>query len=92
MIINVMMIKGSKREKGRTSMVQKGKFEAFAKAEEVRALKRVDFPTFGIPTIPAFILQEEKRRKKMNEWRKEWRNEWMKEWRNEWMDEISIDG
>ena len=33
------------------SMVQKGKFEASASAF-VSALKRVDFPTFGSPTIP----------------------------------------
>ncbi len=33
------------------SMVQKGKFSA-AIAAFVNALKRVDFPTFGRPTIP----------------------------------------
>jgi len=37
------------------SMVQKGKLADWALALE-RQLKRVDFPTFGNPTIPAFIL------------------------------------
>jgi hypothetical protein len=34
------------------SMVQKGKLAACAVSPPVRALKRVLFPTFGIPTIP----------------------------------------
>lgn len=34
------------------SMVQKGKFAACAAAVRVRALKSVDLPTFGRPTIP----------------------------------------
>ena len=34
------------------SIVQKGKFAASAFFEAVNALKRVDFPTFGSPTIP----------------------------------------
>jgi hypothetical protein len=33
------------------SMVQKGKFAACALADEM-ALKSVDFPTFGKPTMP----------------------------------------
>jgi len=37
------------------SMVQKGKFSAAAWLL-VRTLKKVDFPTFGIPTIPIFKL------------------------------------
>ena len=34
------------------SIVQKGKFAACAAAVRVSALKSVDFPTFGNPTIP----------------------------------------
>ncbi|OIQ67189.1 hypothetical protein GALL_512330 [mine drainage metagenome] len=34
------------------SMVQKGKFAACAAAVRVSALKSVDLPTFGMPTIP----------------------------------------
>ena len=34
------------------SIVQKGKLAASAFLEAVKALKRVDFPTFGSPTIP----------------------------------------
>ena len=34
------------------AFVQKGKFAASAFLEAVKALKRVDFPTFGSPTIP----------------------------------------
>ena len=34
------------------SIVQKGKFAAWAAAVRVSALKRVDLPTFGSPTIP----------------------------------------
>ena len=34
------------------SIVQKGKFAAWALLEAVRALNKVDFPTFGNPTIP----------------------------------------
>jgi len=34
------------------SMVQNGKFAAWAFLDFVKALKRVDFPTFGSPTIP----------------------------------------
>ena len=34
------------------SIVQKGKFSAWALLEFVKALKSVDFPTFGNPTIP----------------------------------------
>lgn len=37
------------------SMVQKGKFSAAAWLL-VRTLKKVDFPTFGIPTMPIFKL------------------------------------
>src|SRR5210317_1540319 len=37
------------------SMVQKGKFADCALAFD-RQLNKVDFPTFGSPTIPAFIL------------------------------------
>ncbi|GHC59394.1 hypothetical protein GCM10007315_23870 [Gemmobacter tilapiae] len=33
-------------------MVQKGKFAACAAAVRVRALNRVDLPTFGRPTMP----------------------------------------
>jgi hypothetical protein len=33
-------------------MVQKGKFAACAAAVRVSALKSVDLPTFGSPTIP----------------------------------------
>ena len=33
-------------------MVQKGKFSACALLEFVKALNKVDFPTFGKPTIP----------------------------------------
>jgi hypothetical protein len=36
------------------SIVQKGKFALCALALDSE-LKRVDFPTFGSPTIPAFI-------------------------------------
>lgn len=36
-------------------MVQKGKFSAGA-ADLVRTLKKVDFPTFGTPTIPILKL------------------------------------
>ena len=36
------------------SMVQKGKFAACAAAVRVSALKSVDLPTFGSPTIPIF--------------------------------------
>lgn len=36
-------------------MVQKGKFSAAAWLL-VRTLKKVDFPTFGIPTMPIFKL------------------------------------
>jgi hypothetical protein len=39
------------------SIVQNGKFCASMPAE-VRALKRVDFPTFGKPTIPHFTLMD----------------------------------
>ena len=35
------------------SIVQNGKFAASALAFATRALKRVDFPTLGSPTIPA---------------------------------------
>ena len=34
------------------SIVQKGKFAASAFLEAVKALNKVDFPTFGKPTIP----------------------------------------
>jgi hypothetical protein len=34
------------------SIVQNGKFAASATVEAVNALKSVDFPTFGNPTIP----------------------------------------
>ena len=34
------------------SIVQKGKFSACALFELVRALNKVDFPTFGNPTMP----------------------------------------
>ncbi len=34
------------------SMVQNGKFAACAAAVRVSALKRVDLPTFGSPTMP----------------------------------------
>ena len=34
------------------SIVQKGKLAASAFLEAVKALNRVDFPTFGSPTIP----------------------------------------
>jgi hypothetical protein len=34
------------------SIVQKGKFAACAAAVLVKALNKVDFPTFGKPTIP----------------------------------------
>tara|TARA_Y100000768_G_C23845477_1_gene618302 strand:- start:309 stop:515 length:207 start_codon:yes stop_codon:yes gene_type:complete len=34
------------------SIVQKGKFSALALLEFVRALKSVDLPTLGRPTIP----------------------------------------
>ena len=34
------------------SIVQNGKFAACAAAVRVSALKRVDLPTFGSPTIP----------------------------------------
>ena len=34
------------------SIVQKGKLAASAFLEAVKALKRVDLPTFGKPTIP----------------------------------------
>ena len=34
------------------SIVQKGKFAAFAFFDEVKALKSVDLPTLGKPTIP----------------------------------------
>ena len=36
------------------SMVQKGKFSAFAFWARVSALKRVDLPTLGSPTMPMF--------------------------------------
>lgn len=36
-------------------IVQKGKFSAGAAYDLVNALKRVDFPIFGIQTIPIFI-------------------------------------
>eukprot|EP00962_Isochrysis_galbana_P018046 scaffold5190_cov113-Isochrysis_galbana.AAC.10 len=36
------------------SMVQKGKLAACAWDSSIRALKRVDLPTFGSPTIPVF--------------------------------------
>ena len=36
-------------------MVQNGKFALWALALD-KQLKRVDFPTFGNPTIPAFIF------------------------------------
>jgi hypothetical protein len=36
-------------------MVQKGKFALCALAFD-KQLNKVDFPTFGNPTIPAFIL------------------------------------
>jgi hypothetical protein len=35
-------------------MVQKGKFAASAFADLVNALNKVDFPTFGSPTMPIF--------------------------------------
>ena len=38
------------------SMVQKGKFALCALALD-KQLKRVDLPTFGNPTIPAFIVK-----------------------------------
>jgi len=34
------------------SIVQKGKFSAWALLEFVNALNKVDFPTFGKPTMP----------------------------------------
>jgi hypothetical protein len=34
------------------SIVQKGKFAAWAAAVRVNALNKVDLPTFGNPTIP----------------------------------------
>jgi hypothetical protein len=34
------------------SIVQKGKFSACALLEFVKALNKVDLPTFGSPTIP----------------------------------------
>jgi len=34
------------------SMVQNGKFSAWALLEFVKALNKVDLPTFGNPTIP----------------------------------------
>ncbi len=37
------------------SIVQKGKFAASAAYDFVRALNKVDLPTFGRPTIPIFI-------------------------------------
>jgi DUF1009 family protein len=37
-------------------MVQKGKFALCALALD-KQLKRVDLPTFGNPTIPAFIVK-----------------------------------
>jgi hypothetical protein len=37
------------------SIVQKGKLAAWALAFSTSALNSVDFPTFGRPTIPAFI-------------------------------------
>jgi hypothetical protein len=37
------------------SMVQKGKFADCAFAFD-KQLNKVDFPTFGNPTIPAFII------------------------------------
>ena len=41
------------------SMVQKGKFAACAAAVRVSALKSVDLPTFGSPTIPTFSAMPE---------------------------------
>jgi hypothetical protein len=38
------------------SIVQNGKFALCALAFD-KQLKRVDLPTFGSPTIPAFILE-----------------------------------
>ena len=38
------------------SIVQKGKLAASALALATRALNRVDFPTFGSPTIPALSI------------------------------------
>ena len=38
------------------SIVQKGKLAAWAWALATRALKRVDLPTLGSPTIPALSI------------------------------------
>ena len=42
------------------SMVQKGKFAAWAFRVRVTALKRVDLPTLGSPTIPALSIRRGK--------------------------------
>lgn len=42
-----------------TSMVQKGKFAAWAAPFFTIALKSVDLPTFGSPTIPVLRADEE---------------------------------
>ena len=39
-------------------MVQKGKFSA-GMEDFVKTLKKVDFPTFGSPTIPSIINEDE---------------------------------
>jgi len=39
------------------SIVQNGKFSAGAEYDLVRALKRVDLPTFGRPTIQIFMIK-----------------------------------
>jgi hypothetical protein len=45
------------------SMVQKGKLAASAAYDLVRALKRVDLPTFGSQTIQIFIGQNKDKNK-----------------------------
>mmetsp|Transcript_27306 Transcript_27306/g.37624 ORF Transcript_27306/g.37624 Transcript_27306/m.37624 type:complete len:101 (+) Transcript_27306:906-1208(+) len=56
----------SKRESGTFtnpifgSIVQKGKFAAWAAAEPTRALNNVLLPTLGKPTIPQFSFMEVK--------------------------------
>jgi hypothetical protein len=48
------------------SMVQKGKFALCALAFD-KQLKRVDFPTLGNPTIPAFMV--------LNFWQQKYTND-----------------
>ena len=48
---------GTETEPTLGSIVQKGKFAAWAWAFATRALNKVDFPTFGSPTIPALSIE-----------------------------------